>query len=593
MRSIAFYDTTLRDSTHTLRKSPMSSDELAPLAEMMDGVGFAAVEVWGGATVEVCLRHLGEDPWDRLVMFGERLPKSPLRILIRGQNLLGYRPMPEDLIRAFAREVARKGVRIARIFDSLNDTENLEPVINAFKENGIQIEGALVYTQSPVHSVEGFIEAGRRLVELGANKLVIADNSGILTPGAARALVPGLARHAPVLLHVRSATGMAPVTYVAAIQAGAHGVDCTVAPFGLYSTLPSVESVMESLDDKDYSVDIDRKALRACAKRAEEIAVQHAMSQADRQLVENAIVVHKISIGMLSSLIEELKALNAQHRLKEVLSEITRVREDFGWPPLITPISQMVTDQAVRNVVRGQRYTLMSREVTDYLKGMYGRPPGEVAPELLKGITPVSGRASNLLPPVMESTEKLLRDEGLYQKPEDVITAAQFGRLAMEFFRRRKNPSAAAPSGPSQENRLKLLTAFMEKRNLERLEIAGEDFRVKLVKESAYRPAAVAAQVEEAPLEEAAVSEDEKAVVQGEPVLAPLSGVFYRSSAPGQPSFVEVGMQIEAGTVVGLIEAMKLFHEVKAEKSGKLLSFAVENAQDVDQDAPVVYLETE
>lgn len=592
MRRIDIFDTTFRDSAHTLRKTPLRTDELAPLAELMDAVGFPAAEVWGGATFSTCLRQLNEDPWDRLKLLTQKLKRTPLKMLVRGQCLLGFRPVPADVIRAFAKQAAEHGIRLARVFDPLNDIDNLEIVIQSLTEAGIAVEGCLVYTQSPVHSVARFVEDARHLVRLGAKGVCLMDIAGIITPSVARDFVTEVTQTAPVSLHARSTTGMAAMAYQAAIEAGASGVDCIIAPFGISSNMPTVEAILEALSGTDVESGIDPKALRAYSKRAESIAMQHAMNQSDRQIVESAISVHKISIGMLSGLIGELKSLNAQNRLGEVLAEVTRIREDFGWPPLIAPISPMVSAQAIQNVMLGQRYAIMSRETMNYLKGLYGRPPGEINPDLLKGVPKVQGRAANLLPPRMESAEEELKKEGLLQKKEDAITYALFGQLALSYFHYRKNPSAPRKTARNLDTRVQLLTALMERRHLGRLEIGEKDFKIKLVKRGAHprhAPAHPAGEPSSAGHAPATAPEREKAT--GTPVPSPLSGIFYRAPAPNQPNFVEPGAEVTEDTVIGLVEAMKLFHEVKAGGAGVLKAFACENGDSVDQGEAVAYLE--
>lgn len=592
MRSIEIHDTTLSDSTHALRKAPLPAKEVVPLAEAMDAVGFHSAEVWGGATFDACLRYLHEDPWDRLRILSQKMARTPLRIIVRGQNLLGYRPMPLDVTRAFAREAARNGIRVARVFDSLNDIPNLEFVISAFIEAGVEPQGAIIYTQSPVHSVERFAMDAKHLVDLGCRSVCINDIAGILTPSVARQLVHAIQGFAPVAIHSRSITGMGAVSYIAAIEAGAVGIDCTIAPFSIAAAQPTSEAMLEAIADMNVETSIDRKALKAYSKLAEQIAVRHSIGLDEQQLFQSMISVHKIPIGMLTGLIAELRAINALARLSDTLAEVTRVREDFGWPPLITPISQMVSAQAIQNVIFGKRYSVMAREVLDYLRGMYGTPPGEVNPELLKGITPMTGRSSALLPERLEGCEAELKKEGLFQKSEDIITYALFGPLAISFFRHRKEPQAPRKVVSNVDSRLELLTAFMERRGVRKLELSGKEFHVRLVKRSAPAPVARPAASGDTPsVEIEELVEEAAEVPAGLICAAPLSGTFYRAPSPGQPAFVEVGSEVSEETVIGLVEAMKLFHEVKAEKKGVIRSFAVEAGGMVEQGGAIAILD--
>jgi pyruvate/oxaloacetate carboxyltransferase/biotin carboxyl carrier protein len=593
MRRIALSDTTLSDSTHTLRKSPLSTDDLLPLAEAMDAVGFASAEVWGGATFDTCLRHFNLDPWDRLRLLSGRMTHTPLRIIIRGQNLLGYHAMPLDVIRAFALEIARNGIRVARVFDSLNDVGNLEPVVAALKEAGVEPQGAIVYTQSPVHSIERFAEDAARLVAMGCTSICVNDIAGILTPPLAREIVHAFSPLAPVTLHSRSMTGMGAMAYRAALEVGAVGVDCAIGPFAIAAAQPTVEVMLEAFQELGLDAGVDRAELRKYTKLAEQTAVKHSMHDVDQHLYQGTLSVHKIPIGMLTGLISDLRAIASEKRLGEVLAEVIRVREDFGWPPLITPMSQLVSGQAIQNVMTGTRYGVMSREVKDYLRGMYGTPPGEVNPALTHDLAPVTGRASLLLPPLMDRLEEELARDGFLEKKEDIITYALFGPLALSFFRFRKDPHAPRKVTTVLDNRLVLLTSFMNRRKLRKLEVTGREFRVKLVKRSAAASPVMRAEGVDETFEEDLVDapSDEREEPQGTPVAAPLGGTFYRSPGPGQPHFIEPGAEVAEETVIGLIEAMKLFHEVKAEKAGVLKAFAVENGALVDGGRPLAWIE--
>lgn len=591
LRTIGIHDTTLSDSTHALRNAPLSSKDILPLAEAMDDVGFQSAEVWGGATFDSCLRYLGEDPWDRLRILSSRMTRTPLRIIIRGQNLLSYHPMPLDVIRAFAREAAQNGVKVARVFDSLNDIANLEFVIAELINAGIEPQGAIIYTQSPVHNTERFTEDARKLVKLGCKTVCISDIAGILTPSIARSLVEAIKPYAPVAIHSRSITGMGAVAYIAAVEAGAISIDCTISSFSIAAAQPTVEAMLEAMADMPVKTGIDPANLKAYSKLAEQIAVKHSTGMVDHQLYQSMISVHKIPIGMLSGLVSELRAINAHDRLSEVLAEVVRVREDLGWPPLISPMSQMVAAQAVQNVTFGKRYSVMSREVTDYLRGMYGAPPGEVNPDLMKGVTKVTGRSSQLLPPMMDQCVSELKSEGLYKNPEDAITYALFGQLALSYFRHRKEPHHPQKKvGKPVDSRLELLTSFMDRRGVRRLELSGKDFHVRLVKRSSTSSAAAAGSPND-DLEfdlDAASSDINDGLV---PISAPLGGTFYRAPAPGRPPFLEEGAEVTEDTVIGLIEAMKLFHEVKAEKRGIIKSFSIESGGMVEQGGPLAYIE--
>ncbi|HBW47780.1 TPA: hypothetical protein DEF17_07610 [bacterium] len=592
-RKIKISDTTLSDSSHTLRRMPLSIEELIPLAEAMDVAGFYSAEVWGGSTFDTCLRYLNENPWERLRIFSRKLKNTPMRIIVRGQNLLGYNPLSMDVIKAFAEEIAKNGIKYARIFDPLNDIGNLEHVISTFIAAGVDVEGTIIYSQSPVHSNEGFTEFGSQLLAMGCKSLCVNDVAGMLTPAEARELATSLSKLAPTFFHTRSISGMGALTYTAALEAGAEGIDCTIGPFAVSAAQPTIESMIHSASDLGLDTGLDQRTLRAYSKAAEYVAMKFATDNEDSNLSQNLISIHKIPVGMLVGISSELAAISAQQKLAEVLSEVTRIREDFGWPPLTTPISQLVAAQAIYNVISGKRYELKSREVINYLKGMYGSPPGEINPELFKGIERVSGRASLLMEPMMKKLENELRHEGVFERYEDVITYALFGQTALLYFKKRNDPSYQPQILQSVDNRLELLTSFMKRRGIKRLEISSKDFRIKLVK--GFTKQQTQNINSDSEFEDSKDSEKksiESDFLKLEKIISPLTGTFYRASSPSDPPFVTEGTEVDENTVIGLVEAMKLFHEVKAERKGIIRKFAVENGETAEQNGVLAYMES-
>lgn len=586
-RRIQLSDTTLADTTHALRGAPLTQEEILSLAGPLDEAGFHAVEVWGGSTFDLCLRLLHENPWERLRAMAGKMKRTPLRIIVRGQNLLGYRPQPLDVIQAFAEETAACGVRMARIHDPLNDPDNLGPVIDAFNRVGIETQGSIIYTQSPVHTMATFRDYARRLAAMGCARLCVSDIAGILTPHLARDLVREIAAFAPVSVHIRSVSGMGALASVAALEAGAEGVDCALGPFSVATAQSSPEAVLEALVGGELETGIDRRALKACTRNAERIAVRHAGSAEDTALLQNIISVHKIPFGMLSGLVAELRGINAMDRLPEILAEATRVREDFGWPPLISPVSQMVAELAIQNVVSGRRYGVVSREARDYLRGVYGAPPGAVNDALGGDLVRVTGRSALLLPPRMEPIETELVNLGVFRAREDVLTFALFGAAALPFLRDRgRTKSRLASNAP--DRRLEFLTAFMERRRLRRLEVAEKDFQVRLVKRGPAPPAPAIQPF--APTAESPSAPPPAAIPSGPVVRSPLGGTFYRSSGPGQPVFAAEGAEVTAETVIGLVEAMKLFHEVKAGVVGTIERFEAADGGTVEEGSAICRL---
>ncbi len=598
MPSIGISDTTLRDSYQALRTTRFSGEEVLPLAEKIDPVGFEAAEVWGGATFDVCLRFLREDPWKRLENFRRSISRTPLRMLLRGHYLLGYRPQPLDLQEAFIKTAVAKGISEIRVFDALNDPENLAEPIRFAKEAGARVQGALVYTESPYHSEEGFCATAKDLTDLGADAIALTDVAGILSPAHARRLIEGIraATGKPVHLHARSVTGMAAMTYLAAAEAGAAGLDCPVAPFALSGAQPATETMVAALEDMGISTGIDREALKRLSKASERVAIRHIQGRADRALYEMTVVVHKLSSGMVSNIVTQLSAHGALDRLEEILNEVIRVRIEFGWPPLVTPVSQMVATQAVFNVLLGERYGRVPRDTVEYFKGYYGRPPGpvdeSVAERVLKGQPRASGRAGALLPPALPAARARLEKEGLLEREEDLLTYALFPRNALEFFQYRKNPGAFAarsPGGEIPETQLLLdrFHSILRKHRLSHLEVEEGGRRISVSRPTvvATVPVGAAVAVPDSPTVAAT-----SAVPEGDPVPTPLGGVFYRSPTPEAPSFVEVGDVVGPETVIGLVETMKLFNEITAGSSGRVTSVVATNGQMLKAGDPILFI---
>ncbi|HYA57528.1 MAG TPA: pyruvate carboxylase subunit B [Thermoplasmata archaeon] len=403
---VAITETVLRDGHQSLIATRMRTRDMLPAAERLDAVGYRSLEVWGGATFDVCLRFLREDPWERLRLLKRAMPRTPLQMLLRGQNLVGYRHYPDDVVERFVAEAARQGVDIFRVFDALNDPSNMEVALRAVKKTGARAQATICYTQSPVHTLAAFVELGKRLAALDADELCVKDMGGFMPPTEGAALVRALVREVglPVVVHTHSSSGMASLTCLAVADAGAVAVDTALSPFAGGTSQPPTETIVGALKGGPLDPKLDLSALADLAEYFQKVMERYRPLLNLRSLqTDPGILTHQIPGGMLSNLLSQLAEQEALGRLTEVLQEVPRVRADLGYPPLVTPTSQIVGTQAVLNVLAGGRYKTITSEVRDYVRGLYGHPPGPIDPDLTSKVThdapAITGRPADLLPP--------------------------------------------------------------------------------------------------------------------------------------------------------------------------------------------------
>ncbi|MGI6203936.1 MAG: oxaloacetate decarboxylase subunit alpha [Anaerovoracaceae bacterium] len=444
MGKVGITETVLRDGHQSLIATRMKTAEMVPVLEAMDECGYHAIEMWGGATYDACLRFLDEDPWERLRVIRRKVKHTNLQMLLRGQNLLGYRHYADDVVDEFINRAIGNGIDIIRIFDALNDTRNLESSVNAVKKYGGHAQGCVSYTVSPVHTDDMFVKLGKELEEMGADSFCVKDMAGLLTPMRTYDLVRALKSELsiPVEIHTHATTGLGSMTYLKAVEAGADIIDTACTPFSGGSSQPPTEPMVAALRGTEYDTGIDADKLNAVAeyfRPLREKYIENGMMSTKVLGVDINTLKYQIPGGMLSNLISQLQVAGAVDRLDEVLEEIPRVREDFGYPPLVTPSSQIVGTQAVTNVITGERYKIVSKEAADLVKGMYGRTPvpvkEEVAEKILKGQERVTCRPADLLEPEMESARRACAV--FMQQEEDALTQVMFPDTAKEFFRRR------------------------------------------------------------------------------------------------------------------------------------------------------------
>ena len=446
MKKVQFTETVLRDANQSLIATRLGYDQFEPILDTIDKAGFYSVECWGGATFDVCLRFLGEDPWERLRKIRKKLPNTKLQMLLRGQNILGYKHYPDDIVRRFVRAAVRNGIDIIRIFDALNDLDNLKVAVEEAVGSGAMASGAISYTTSPVHTREKYVEMVKELSRMGVGSICIKDMAGILTPKAAYDLVSAIkdAVDLPVVMHTHCTTGLAFMTYLKSIEAGADVIDTAISPFSGGTSQPATETLYYALKEFGYEVDLDEKSINAMADyfkpvRADFLAkgTLNPISMA----TDTRCLTYQIPGGMLSNLLSQLKSLNALDKFDEALIETPRVRADMGYPPLVTPTSQLVGTQAVQNVLAGERYKNVGAEIKAYCRGEYGKTPApineEVRAKILGDLKPVEGRYADTLPnDAFEKAQEKLGDTARCE--EDVLSYISFPQVAEKFFEERK-----------------------------------------------------------------------------------------------------------------------------------------------------------
>ena len=437
-------ETVLRDANQSLIATRMPLKDFEGILDVMDQAGYTSLECWGGATFDSCLRYLDEDPWERLRTIRRHVKNTKLQMLLRGQNILGYKHYPDDIVRRFVRKSVENGIDVIRIFDALNDLRNIEVAVDEAIRAGAQVQGALCYTTSPIHTLDTFVDLGRQLEKMGCHSVCIKDMAGIMTPKVAYDLVSALKQNIrlPIVVHTHCTTGLGPMTLLKAAEAGADTIDCDISCFSGGTSQPPTESLHYALKEMGIDTGLKEPVLKQINDYFKPIHARALDSGLLNPIVMNTetdALVYQIPGGMLSNLVAQLKVQNALDRLPEVLEETPRVREDLGYPPLVTPSSQMVGVQAVANVLAGERYKNVSKEIKAYLRGEYGRAPGAVNEALRKqvlGDEPViEGRLADTLEPEYEKVRAEIGD--LARSEEDVLSYALFPVVAEKFFQNR------------------------------------------------------------------------------------------------------------------------------------------------------------
>ena len=445
-QKVGFTETVLRDASQSLIATRLSYEKMEPILETIDKAGYYSSEMWGGATFDVCLRFLNEDPWERLRKIRAKMPNTKLQMLLRGQNILGYKHYPDDIVRRFVRASVRNGIDIIRIFDALNDVNNLKVAIEETVDSGALASGTISYTTSPVHTLENYVKMVKEMQQMGVGSICIKDMAGILTPQNAYDLVSAIkdAVDLPVVMHTHCTTGMAFMTYLKGIEAGADVIDTAISPFSGGTSQPATETLFCALREMGYEVDLDEKVLYQIADYFKPIRAEYLKDGTLNPIsmgTDTQCLNYQIPGGMLSNLLSQLKSMNALDKFDEALKETPLVRKDMGYPPLVTPTSQLIGTQAVQNVLAGERYKNVGAEIKAYCRGEYGRTPAPIDPEIrakiLAGEKPIEGRYADTLPKdTFEKAEAYLGDTAKCE--EDVLSYIAFPQVAENFFEKRR-----------------------------------------------------------------------------------------------------------------------------------------------------------
>jgi oxaloacetate decarboxylase alpha subunit len=442
-KPVRICDTILRDAHQSLLATRMRTDDMLPIAEKLDQVGYWSVEMWGGATFDSAMRFLNEDPWERIRKLKAKMPNTPFQMLLRGQNVVGYKHYPDDVLERFVVNAHENGIEVFRVFDALNDVRNMRRAMQVVKREGAHAQGAICYTISPVHNVDSFVEMARVLEGMGADTICIKDMAGLLSPYVAHELVGRLKDEiqVPIHLHTHYTSGMAMAAVLKAVEAGVDIVDTAISALAMVTSQPPTETLVRILQESQRDTGLDLALLAEISQYFSEVRKHYAAFESGMVGVDVNVLQFQIPGGMLSNLVSQLREQGAEHRYAEVLGEVPRVREELGFPPLVTPSSQIVGTQATLNVVLGERYKVIPAEVKNYIRGYYGRPPAAIDEQVKRKAIgdeqPIDCRPADLIPPGMEQARVEIGD--LAETEEDVISYALFPQVARPFLERRQH----------------------------------------------------------------------------------------------------------------------------------------------------------
>ncbi|EPW0990525.1 TPA: sodium-extruding oxaloacetate decarboxylase subunit alpha [Vibrio cholerae] len=579
IKRVGVTDVVLRDAHQSLFATRLRIDDMLPIAQQLDQLGYWSLECWGGATFDSCIRFLGEDPWQRLRLLKQAMPNTPLQMLLRGQNLLGYRHYADDVVDTFVERAVKSGMDVFRVFDAMNDVRNMQQALQAVKKMGAHAQGTLCYTTSPVHNLQTWVDVAQQLAELGVDSIALKDMAGILTPYAAEELVSTLKKQVDVELHLHchSTAGLADMTLLKAIEAGVDRVDTAISSMSGTYGHPATESLVATLQGTGYDTGLDIAKLEQIAAYFRDVRKKYHAFEGMMKGSDARILVAQVPGGMLTNMESQLKQQNALDKLDLVLEEIPRVREELGFLPLVTPTSQIVGTQAVINVVLGERYKTITKETSGVLKGEYGKTPAPVNTELqarvLAGAAAITCRPADLIAAEMPT----LQDRVLQQAKEqhitlaenaidDVLTIALFDQVGWKFLANRHNPeafepapqaasSASTPKAPTEKSKVQPV----ESHCVYTITVNNQSYVVKVAEGGDLTHVAPSPSASHAPVPSAA---------EGDNLAAPLSGNIWKIHA-------SAGDEVAEGDVLLILEAMKMETEIRAPRAGVISAIEV------------------
>ena len=586
-RPLGITDVVLRDAHQSLFATRLRLDDMLPIAEKLDKVGYWSLETWGGATFDACIRYLGEDPWERIRALKEAMPNTPQAMLLRGQNLLGYRHYADDVVDKFVERAKTNGVDVFRVFDAMNDPRNLERAIKAVRQVGGHAQGTISYTVSPVHTLDSWVDLAKTIAAMGADSLAIKDMAGLLTPYTAYDLVSRLKKELfiPVHLHCHATTGLSTSTILKAVEAGIDNVDTAISSMSMTYGHSPTESVVAMLKDTDRDTGLDLELLEDIAGYFREVRKKYASFEGSLRGIDSRILVAQVPGGMLTNMESQLKEQGAGDKLDDVLSEIPRVREDLGFIPLVTPTSQIVGTQAVMNVMMGERYKSISKEVQALLKGEYGSAPApfnaELQKRVLEGGEPITCRPADNLSPEMDKLAAELKEKASAdsirlaegeREVDDVLTYALFPQIGLKFLKNRDNKDAFEPAPEAPQA---AAPAKAEAPAAAPAPAGGpETYTVKLNGKAYVVEVSEGGEIGDIQEQPAAQPEAAAPAPSGESIDAPLAGNIFKVN-------VRPGDQVAEGDVVIILEAMKMETEVRASSAGTVSKVNVSEGDSV------------
>jgi len=578
-KPLGITDVVLRDAHQSLFATRMRVEDMLPIAEKLDKVGYWSLESWGGATFDSCIRFIGEDPWERIRLLKQAMPNTKQQMLLRGQNLLGYRHYADDVVNKFCERAATNGVDVFRIFDAMNDPRNLETAIKAVKGTGKHAQGTISYTKSHVHTNDTWVAYAKTLEDMGADSIVIKDMSGILTPYDGFDLISRLKAQTDleVQLHAHATSGLSDMTILKAVEAGIDRVDTAISSMSMTYGHTATESVVAALAGTDRDTGLDLLALEEIAAYFRDVRKKYAKFEGSLRGTDSRILVAQVPGGMLTNMENQLREQNASDKFDDVLAEIPRVREDLGMIPLVTPTSQIVGTQAVINVLMGERYKTISKEVQGVLKGEYGAAPApynaDLQARVLDGGEAITCRPADLLEPELDklveelkglASEKDIKLTTGENEIDDVLTYALFPQVGLKFLENRDNPDAFEPA-PTLEDAQAMAAPKKSGPEVYTITVNGQNYVVQVTEGgdiSAVAPAAAAPAAPAAP------------VGAAEAVPAPLAGNIWKVQ-------VAAGQAVQEGDVLVILEAMKMETEVRAARAGTVASVDVKEGDAV------------